>query len=69
MPCVEITYVRRRHCREIEAQEFFEMGEHYTLVDYRALFMWTVYTEIVRRVDRRAVVRVDEVVEPSVLRR
>jgi hypothetical protein len=42
-------------------------GEHYTLVDYRALFMWTVYIEDVRRLDRRAVVRVDEVVEPSVL--
>jgi hypothetical protein len=43
------------------------MGEHYTLVNYRVLFVWTVYTEIVRRLDRRAVVRVDEVVEPSVL--
>jgi hypothetical protein len=42
-------------------------GEHYTLVNYRVLFVWTVYTEIVRRLDRRAVVRVDEVVEPSVL--
>jgi hypothetical protein len=49
MPCVEITCVRRRHCREIEAQEFFVTGEHYTLVDYRALFMWTVHIEVVRR--------------------
>jgi hypothetical protein len=44
------------------------LAQHYTLVDYRVLFVWTVYTEVVRRLDRRAVVRVDEVVEPSVLR-
>ena len=43
-------------------------GQHFTLVNYRVLFVWTVYTEIVRRLDRRAVVRVDEVVETSVLR-
>jgi hypothetical protein len=35
--------------------------QHFTLVNYRVLFVWPVYTEIVRRLDRRAVVRVDEV--------
>jgi hypothetical protein len=67
MPYFEIRYAAGT-VEEIEAQDCLEMGQHFTLVNSRVLFVWTVYTEIVRRLDRRAVVRVDEVVEPSVRR-
>jgi hypothetical protein len=49
---------------EIEADECLEMGRHLTFVNHRFRFVWTAYTEIVRRLDRRAVIRVDEVVRP-----
>jgi hypothetical protein len=66
MPYFEVTFADGS-VEEIEADECLAMGQHFTLVNYRVLFVWTVYTEIVRRLDRRAVVRVDEVVEASVL--
>jgi hypothetical protein len=67
VPYFEVTYTNGE-VEEIEADECLELGRHLTFVDYRIPFVWTVYTEIVRRLDRRAVVRVDDVVEPSVLR-
>jgi hypothetical protein len=33
-----------------------------TFVNYRVLFVTTIYTEIVRRLDRAAVERVDEAI-------
>jgi hypothetical protein len=46
---------------EIEADECQDNGARYlTLVRYRIPFVTTVYTEIVRRLDRYAVARVEE---------
>jgi hypothetical protein len=46
---------------EIEADECQDNGARYlTFVNYRVLFVTTVYTEIMRRLDRNAVARVDE---------
>jgi hypothetical protein len=66
MAFFEVTYANG-DVEEIEADECLELGRHLTFVNYRIPFVWRVYTEIVRRLDRRAVVRGDEVVEPSVL--
>jgi hypothetical protein len=46
---------------EIEADECQDNGARYlTFVRYRIPFVTTVYAEIVRRLDRYAVARVDE---------
>jgi hypothetical protein len=46
---------------EIEADECQDNGARYlTFVRYRIPFLTTVYTEIVRRLDRNAVARIDE---------
>jgi hypothetical protein len=46
---------------EIEADECQDGGARYlTFVRYRIPFLTTVYTEIVRRLDRYAVARIDE---------
>jgi hypothetical protein len=48
---------------EIEADECQDNGARYlTFVRYRIPFVTTVYTEIVRRLDRYAVARVDEAI-------
>jgi hypothetical protein len=62
MTFFEVTYASG-DVEEIAADECLEWGQHWTFVNYRIPFVWTVYTEIVRRLDRRAVVRVDEVAE------
>jgi hypothetical protein len=36
------------------------VARYLTVVRYRVLFVTTVYTEIVRRLDRHAVTRIDE---------
>ena len=56
----EITYTDGS-VEEIEADECQDNGARYlTFVRYRIPFVTTVYTEIVRRLDRYAVARVDE---------
>jgi hypothetical protein len=60
MPYFEVTYASGV-VEEIEADECLDMGRYWTFVNYRIPFVWTVYTETVRRLDRRAVLRVDEV--------
>jgi hypothetical protein len=56
----EVTYTDGT-VEEIEADECQDNGARYlTFVRYRIPFLWTVYTEIVRRLDRYAVARVDE---------
>jgi hypothetical protein len=48
---------------EIEADECQDNGARYlTFVRYRIPFVTTVYTEVVRRLDRRAIAAVDQVV-------
>lgn len=59
MTYFEVTYTSG-DVEEIEADECLEMGRHWTFVNCRIPFVWRVYTEIVRRLDRRVVVRVDE---------
>jgi hypothetical protein len=61
MPYVEITNTDGT-VEEIDADECQDNGARYlTFVRYRIPFVTTVYTEIVRRLDRRAVLQVDEV--------
>jgi hypothetical protein len=60
LPFFEVTYVDGS-VEEICAGEFRALGRNLTFLNYRVLFVTTVYTEIVRRLDRAAVVRVDEV--------
>jgi hypothetical protein len=58
----EVTYTDAS-VEEIEADECQDNGARYlTFVNYRVLFVTTVYTEIVRRLDRYAVTRVDQTV-------
>jgi hypothetical protein len=62
MPFFEITYTDGT-VEEIDADECQDNGARYlTFVRYRIPFVTTVYTEIVRRLDRRAVNRIDEAV-------
>jgi hypothetical protein len=62
MPYFEVTYADGT-VEEIEADECQDNGARYlTFVRFRIPFVWTVYTEIVRRLHRRAVVRIDEAV-------
>jgi hypothetical protein len=58
--CFEVTY-DDGSVEEIHADECRELGRNVTFVNYRVLFVNTVYTEVVRRLDRAAVVQVDEV--------
>jgi hypothetical protein len=56
----EVTYTDGS-VEEIEADECQDNGARYlTFVRYRIPFLTTVYTEIVRRLDRHAITRVDE---------
>jgi hypothetical protein len=56
---VGVTYTHGT-VEEIEADERdYGASRHMTFVNYRVLFMTTIYTEIVRRLDRRAVIRLD----------
>jgi hypothetical protein len=56
----EVTYTDGT-VEEIEADECQDNGARYlTFVRYRIPFLTTVYTEIVRRLDRTAVARIDE---------
>jgi hypothetical protein len=59
-PYFEVTYTDGS-VEEIEADECQDNGARYlTFVNYRVLFVSTVYTEIVRRLDRPAVARIDK---------
>jgi hypothetical protein len=62
MPFFEVTYADGS-VEEIEADELRDAGltPLLTFVNYRVLFVTTVYTEIVRRLDRRAITTVDQV--------
>jgi hypothetical protein len=56
----EVTYTDGS-VEEIEADEYHDNGARYlTFVRCRIPFVTTVYTEIVRRLDRRAVTQIDE---------
>jgi hypothetical protein len=62
VPFFEVTYTDGS-VEEIQAHECQDNGARYlTFVNYRILFVTTVYTEIVRRLDRYAVSNVDELV-------
>jgi hypothetical protein len=62
MPFFEVTYADGS-VEEIEADELRDAGltPLLTFVNYRVLFVTTVYTGIVRRLDRRAITTVDQV--------
>jgi hypothetical protein len=61
MPYFEVTHTDGT-VEEIQADEYSALGRYMTFVNYRIPFVWTVYTEIVRRLDRYAVARVDEAI-------
>jgi hypothetical protein len=62
MPFFEVTYADGS-VEEIEADELRDAGAtpFMSFVNYRVLFVTTIYTEIVRRLDRRAITTVDQV--------
>jgi hypothetical protein len=60
LPFFEVTYADGS-VEEICADEYRALGRNITFVNYRVLFVTTVYTEVVRRLDRAAIVHVDEV--------
>ena len=60
MSFFEVTYTDGS-VEEICAEECRELGRNLTFVSYRLLFVTTVYAEVVRRLDRATVLRVDEV--------
>jgi hypothetical protein len=52
---------------EFEADEVrgLTFGRYLSLVRYRVLFVTTIYTEVVRRLDRHTVARGDESINPG----
>jgi hypothetical protein len=64
MPFFEVTYADGS-VEEIEADELRDAGStpFMTFVNYRVLFVTTIYIEIVRRLDRRGMTAVDQVAD------
>jgi hypothetical protein len=62
MPFFEVTYTDGS-VEEIEADELRDAALTLllTFINYRVLFVTTIYVEIVRRLDRRAITTVDQV--------